>query len=842
MSLLTGYLASAGQPDIFSSGPDGERRVYDEFVAADGRPRPGWQSLLDSPDDLRVARREVARLLQDDAVTYTPAPPGGAGADAGLAAPTPWRLDPMPWVVDAWEWAALEIGLVQRAELLNAILADLYGDRRLLANRLLPPEVVLGHDEYLRAAIGIDQVAASQLLLTATDLGRDAEGDWRVLADRTQAPSGAGYAMQNRRVISRALPALYQRAHLHRLTPFFQSMRTALVDAAPSQVENPRVVVLTPGTHAETAFDQAFVASLLGFPLVEGNDLTVRDGRVYLCGLDREEQVDVILRRVDSAWSDPLELRPDSKLGVSGLLECVRQGTVTVANPLGSGVLENPGLAPFLPAICEALLGEPLRLPSVETFWCGDDSDRSHVVANLDHFVIRPIAAAQGPSLVGANLTQGQQAELITRISARPHAFVGQRRLPLSSAPSAEDDHLVPRPVSLRSFAVRRGTSYATMMGGLGTVDEIESRPGGAETGAAAMAKDVWVVASAGEPAPVSVVLPEGAGMPAGQASAAMVPRVLNDLFWFGRYAERAEDLLRLLLAVRQVAAETDDDRTSGGPLDSLTKAVTHVSSAYPGFLVQGTELLPELRAMILNRRRAGTVAQSVAALTNAAQGVRDQLSEDVWMVLAGVDRALLALTHRPDDRGAQLFDTSERVLSGLLALTGITSENMVRDPGWYLLDSGRGIERSLQVLSLLRFTICRPHAESADQMIIEAALSAAESIVTHRRRYRGRTRQDAVMELLVTDAQNPRSVAYQVTRLAGNLRSLPDASETSRSLRIVGDISTTLAESQRFESVNDLLGDLQDQFRSLAGAIEDQYLEQPPQPQPLWRSLGAIG
>jgi uncharacterized circularly permuted ATP-grasp superfamily protein len=326
-------MAAANQSTAMDRQP-----AFDEFVAADGTVRQGWSSLLDGLDDfadtdLVQAQREVARLLEDDNVTYTPSPasavsiadePNGHGPSTaetpnGLVESRPWRLDPLPLVLDDREWAGLEAGLVQRAELLDAILADLYGARRLLERRHIPTAAIFDHDEYLRPLVGSEVVASQRLFMIAADLGRDSRGEWKVISDRTQAPSGAGYAMQNRRVVSRVMPDIYHHANLHRLTPFFHAMRLALVDAAPGGVEDPRVVVLSPGMHSETAFDQAFVASLLGFPLLEGSDLTVRDGRVWMRVLGKLEEVDVILRRVDSTWMDALELRPDSRLGVAGL-------------------------------------------------------------------------------------------------------------------------------------------------------------------------------------------------------------------------------------------------------------------------------------------------------------------------------------------------------------------------------------------------------------------------------------------------------------------------------------------------------------------------------------------
>ena len=865
MSVLDAYLSTV-------TGREAAEAAFDELAAPDGTPRQAWTSLLEALEagtvDLASARHEVARLLEDDNVTYTPSPastrsvldpaPPTKGPLPRVSEPRPWRLDPLPLVLHDREWSVLEAGVVQRAELLDAVLADLYGARRLLARQHLPAAAVLDHEEYLRAVVGAGTVVEQRLFMTAADLGRDGAGQWKVMSDRTQAPSGAGYAMQNRRVVSRVLPEVYHSAHLHRLTPFFQAMRVALVEAAPPTVEDPRVVVLSPGTHSETAFDQAFVASLLGFPLLEGSDLTVRDGRVWMRVLGKPEQVDVILRRVDSTWMDALELRGGSRLGVTGLLECVRQGTVSVVNTIGSGVLENPALMPFLPDLCERLLGEQLRLPSVDTWWCGDDSSRAHVLANLDTLVVRAISRGQGRSVVGAALSRAQREQLVDQIRAAPHRFVGQEVLPLSSVPTSAvptslgraptPPGLVRRNVVLRAFAVRSGSSYTAMLGGLArTTDESSPRRGPLVTAPDdGVAKDVWVVSSDPvTPARVPVTARRTEELPLtlpSAAAAALVPRVLSDLFWFGRYAERAEDLLRLVLTTRNVSIETDVDLTPGRPLDVLLRAITHVSTTYPGFSApqpaslaqRRAAMMPELRAVLLDRQRPGTVAQSLAALSATAQGVRDQLSEDVWMVLADVDRALHELTRYPHDQGLQLTEAGERVLSGLLALTGIAGENMVRDPGWFMLDSGRGLERAIQVLALLGATLVDAHERDTDRVVLEAALTSAESIVTFRRRYRGRSGVPAVLELLVLDTYNPRSVVYQLHRMQTDLRSIPNTSPNARPLRLLDSVLEGLrpADPVALSEVVDghrgalaaFVAGLHASLRELAGAVRDQY------------------
>ncbi|MCW2524238.1 MAG: hypothetical protein JWO63_2573, partial [Frankiales bacterium] len=359
------------------TGERGADARRDEMLDSSSEIRPFWHgvglALAElGPDGLQERRAAIARLLEDDGVSYRA---------HGSVRKQAWNLDPLPLLIDEPDWSRLEPGLVQRSELLDAILTDLYGQRRLIRDGLLPPELVFAHPGFLRAVDGIRLPGDRQLFLTAADLARDADGAWRVLTDRTQAPSGAGYAMENRSVLSRALPGLYRGTGVHRIAPFFRTMRQSLQRLAPRRDDGqaPRVVLLSPGPDSETAFDQAFLSSLLGLPLTVAADLTVRDGRVWQRSMHRLERVDVILRRVDAGFCDPLELRPDSHLGVPGLLEAARNGAVSIVNPLGAGVLENPGLFAFLERICPVLLGEPLRLDSAQTWWCGEPSSASHV-------------------------------------------------------------------------------------------------------------------------------------------------------------------------------------------------------------------------------------------------------------------------------------------------------------------------------------------------------------------------------------------------------------------------------------------------------------------------------
>jgi uncharacterized circularly permuted ATP-grasp superfamily protein/uncharacterized alpha-E superfamily protein len=773
MSALRDYAAALSQPAL---GDESERGRYDEVVGPDGSLRAAWKGLAEvavgiTAGDLHRVDGDIARFLADDGVTY--ARPGqGQGA---------WRLDPVPLVIDAPSWTPLETGLAQRAELLNALLVDLYGEQRLLADGIIPAAVVFAHAGFTRVVARPAAIDPRPLVLAATDLGRDAAGEWRVLGDRAEAPSGIGYAMENRRVISRVLPELYREAGLHRMEPYFWALRSALIQSAQGDLADPRVVVLSPGTHSETAYDQAFVASALGFPLVQGSDLVVRDGWVNLKvpggggGAGRLERVDVILRRVDAAWSDPLELRGDSQLGVAGLVEAVRRGRVRVVNGLGAGVLENPGLLPYLPAACEALLGEPLRLASVPTWWCGDPDGLGHVLDHLDRLAVRPIDGAAG-ALDGLAVDR-----LRERLLDEPHRYVGQERLPLSQSPTWTPAGPVPRPLTLRTFTLRYGSAYRPLVGGLANVH-------GADGGRPVCAKDVWVLKAApGDPDQgLSGVLP----MTAARSTAVLVPRVLEDMFWFGRYAERVEDLLRLVIAAHALA---DDYRTRPRSTGGESLAVV-IDGLHRLAGRRHDDLDEEFRSLLLDADRTGSVAHGLAALRDSLLGVRDQLSPDTWRAFGATDRAAEALQSSPHSH--QIAESAGRMLTGILSLQGVTA-SMIRDPGWHVMGAGRALERATQVAHLLRATTTVRRGIDVDREVLNAVLAATESAVTHRRRYRGYVRPAGVLDLLLMDADNPRSVRFSLEATRDHLTRLPGSTGSSRPERLVEDL---LADLDRTE------------------------------------------
>ena len=741
----------------------------DELVAGDGSIRSHWARLAASYRDLGMEelvrrRDEIALLLEQDGVTYNVATAGGRPH-------RPWELDPIPLVLSNDEWATLERGVSQRARLLDLVLADLYGPRRLLSGGSLPADVVLEDPAFLRVCDGISLPAERQLVVYAADLTRDSGGDWLAMGNRTQAPSGAGYAIQNRNVISKVFPTIFRNAEAMRLAPFIRTLRATLQAAAPSGVEDPSIVVLTPGPLSETAFEHAFIATQLGYPLVEGSDLVNRGGRIWLRTVSELVPVDVILRRVDAWFCDPLELLPESTLGVPGLVDATRSGTVTVVNPLGSGVLENAALSVFLPELARNLLGEDLALPSVESFWCGHAASKSHVLANLEDMVLRPTSRRQGGSTIDATLlSRAELEELAARIDTDPRAWVGQRRVEPATAPLLSNDGFHPQPTVLRSFAVAAGSDYHVMTGGLARTSQTSSR-GPITNRTGAIAKDTWVLST--EPETLGGFWLTGAPTPAAEPAAPLPSRAAENMFWLGRYSERAEAAVRLLRVVN--GRRTEFEQVSEGPgaeaLEALLEAVTRVTTTFPGFVGDDADQKladpgEELLSLVVDADRPGTVAQAINRMFVAVEVLRDQLSVDTWLVIGSMQGRLERLESISSDRDDAVTTVLNGLLESLLALSGLMAESMVRDHAWQFMEAGRRVERALQTTALVGALLTVDHEPAAESLIAESALTAAESIITYRRRYRSHAQVVTLLDLLLDDPGNPRSLRFQLDRL----------------------------------------------------------------------------
>ncbi|WP_435201595.1 circularly permuted type 2 ATP-grasp protein [Janibacter sp. GS2] len=734
-----------------------------------------------------AARAATRRFVDDEGITYgagvAPDDSDVAGGRAVPTEPRTWELDPIPLTVGPQEWAALEQGVRQRASLLDAILTDLTGEQRLVRDGILPGAAVYGHDGWLPQADGIRVPGPRQLVMPAMDLARDRTGSWRVFADRTQAPSGAGYAMANRRIIARVLPDLHREVDLARLRGFFFQMHKALAAAAPPTDDVPRIVILTPGALSETAYDEALQSTVLGVPVVESEDLVSRDGRIWMRTTSGLSPVDVIMRRIDGDAIDQLDLRGDSRLGLPGIVEAARLGHVSVVNPISSGVLENPALIPYLPQVCRHVLGEDLILPSTTTWWGGDPTHLSHIVNHLSSMVVKPTSRGSATSVFGWELSARERDDLAVRIQAEPWRWTAQDPLTMSTAPVVTAGGLEPRHVVLRTFAVADEDDYAVMPGGLGRV-AVSADSGAISSLIGAMSKDVWVRADhteQGEGEVLTLASPFGGASGGGYAAPA--PRVASDLYWMGRYAERAESAARLL----RVADNLVDDHaarsgtTGHAAMLAILSAVTEVMAIRPGFVgdeaaARREDPLPHLRELTLEPRITGSVADSAHRAVVAAQAVRETLSVDTWLVMSRLERTLRHAA--PDD---DLQELLMETIEGLLALAGIGVESLVRDPAWAFADAGKRLERAQQTIRLVGSVLAVERAPVVEGATTEAALVAAESVITYRRRLTagigGMSPLQAAVDLLLRDRSNPRSVAFQVQRLVEDLELIGDES-----------------------------------------------------------------
>lgn len=793
--------------------------AYHEMLDAEGAVRPHWRRLFEqlqrsSPDQLAHRQALLARQIQENGVTYNVyADPKGADR--------PWELDLLPNLIPAGEWQQIAAGIAQRARLLNAVLADLYGPQRLLADGLLPAELVFGHNHFLWPCQGVQPREGTYLHLYAVDLARTPDGRWWVTADRTQAPSGAGYALENRQIVSRAFPELYRDLQVQYLAGFFRTLQETLARQAPSDGEVPLVVLLTPGRFNESYFEHLYLARQLGYPLVEGGDLTVRDARVYLKTLSGLRRVHAIMRRLDDDFCDPLELRTDSALGVPGLLEAVRQGQVLVANALGSGVLESPGLLGFLPRINQQLFGEELSLPSIATWWCGEAPVLEQALERLPELLIKPAFPSQSFTPVfGRDLSAPQREALARRMRARPYAYVAQELAQLSLAPvwQAGEGCLQPRAIGMRVYAVASAEGYRVLPGGLTRVaadadaEVVSMQRGGAS-------KDTWVLgerAPRGEPWRAQRVLGVADLV---RRDPYLPSRVVENLFWFGRYCERCDNSARLLRIL--LARYIDGDDPQG-----LAGAVA---------LGERLELLPEegelperLLAALLG---ADSLRANLQRLQGAASQVRGKLSRENWQALIELQREALSLEAEEPDLG-ELLEFLNRLVMALAALSGFALDDMTRDQGWRFLIIGRQIER-LQFLSSSLAVFLRGSA-AFDQAGLEWLLELGNSGITYRSRYLAVAQLIPVLDLLLLDEQNPHGVLFQLKLVADALARLNQDFAGPREPALLlllerlaafdlGSLENPLfgADSQR--AVLDGLADLLQQIAEVSGQVSDR-------------------
>src|SRR6202171_1175618 len=749
--------------------------AYDELLADGVTPRPYWAHLMESlqaigPEELGRRWARAERRIRENGITYN------IYGDP-LGASRAWQIDIVPLLIPADEWRFIEAGIMQRAQLLNLLLEDLYGTQDLVAQGRFPAALLYANPAFLRPLVGVQVPPHSYLHMLAVDLARSRDGQWWVLADRTQAPSGSGYALENRTIVTDVLPKIFRSSNVLRLAPFFRAQRGGLTSLA--QCNNPRIVLLTPGPNNETHFEHSYTARYLGFTLVEGADLTVRDRCVYLKTVDRLEQVDVILRRVDDSFCDPLELRGDSLLGVPGLVDAIVAGNVKVANALGSGLIETAAIMPFLPGLSGHLLGEKLKLPSVATWWCGQTYALDWVLEHLDSVVVKPAFPSRGMEPVfGAELPHAEKGKFAEQLRARAHEYVAQEQVALSMAPVWDNGRLNSRSVVLRTYVLNTGSGWTAIPGGLVRVAEAEGSVVSMQRGG--HSKDAWVLWDS----PVdtfSMLRPRNEPVELRRVSRVVPSSVADNAFWLGRYVERAENIARILRAMiprvrRAEDAELDCLIRLHGCLESRHSKLPKAKQKRP----TSVELEQEITSLLTDAKRPDRLACTLTEVSRIGGNIRERLSADM-MFLLGQLRDSIQIGH-----GTPFLEypgTLTDCLELLSAFSGMERENINRGLGWLFMPIGRRLERAIYLTRQLR-EITTPLAEQ-DWSLLECLLEVADSSMTYRTRYYTTLQPLAVLDVLMADETNPRSLDFQLSHLVDLYqklpRHLPDDSQAMR-------------------------------------------------------------
>ena len=754
---------------------------------------PAWASFFDHIGqdglaDLNRRADNLQRQIRDNGVTYN------VYADAG-GLQRPWALDLFPMVLGPQDWQQIEAGVLQRARLLNAMLADLYGERELLKRALLPAALVQGHPGYLRAMQGVRPLGDTWLHIVGFDLAHGPDGRWWVVGQRSQAPSGLGYLLENRIAVSRQFPKAFAGMRVQRLAASYRALMDGIKAMAPEGA-NARIALLTPGPYNETYFEHAYLARYLGLTLVEGNDLTVRDQRVYLKTLGGLEPVHALIKRLDDEWLDPLELRADSTLGVPGLLQALRAGNLLLANAPGSAPLESSALHGFLPAISEHLLGEPLALPSLATWWCGEDAALRSVLPLLRQSVIRPTYPRSGlETAIGQSLSARELDRWTVRMALRPEDHTVQSWLPLSQTPTWADDRILPRSATLRVFALADGAgSWRVLPGGL-----VRLAPRGqlvATMQRGGSSADCWVLTD-GPVDHTTMLHSQSSTLAIAQQKQPVTSRAAENLFWLGRYTERAENTVRLA----QIVLDQLEGEEPGTPalLAWLTEVARENALVLPDTPDAAMSSRVFARCLMANlappasdpqAQASASVGFNLGALKGAASQVRERLSREHWDLITITHAGFVGSAANLVEDGEYATGEAQSMLQEasemLAAITGSQTDRMVRDDGWRLLSIGRHIERLITLSRAL--TLGLQSGSVHEPGGFEAIVALFDSTITFHAQYQQRRDMVALIDLLVLDRDNPRSLAWVVQTLRARLARLgssvaPQDAELARAL-----------------------------------------------------------
>lgn len=744
--------------------------VYDEAVTAAGKPRPQWKALIEQLDgmgqaDLLHRWQQAQTQIERDGVTFNPHD-DGAGS-------RPWMLDAIPMVLAKSEWTDVSTRICQRARVLEALLQDLLGEQRVLKESLIPPELLFAHPAWYPSYQTLSREGQRLLTYCVTDIARASDGKWWATGDRTRSPFGLGYVLENRLITTRMLATVFRKLPIQRLAGFYSALKEQLRKQAPRFRENPRIVLWTKGPQSRGYFEDSYLARYLGYTLAEGDDLAVRDNSVQLLTLGGLLPVEVLLRRVDDDDSDAIELNPKSRVGISGLLDVVRGGRISVANCLGSRLVESPAFLPFLPAVSRMLLGEELQMPTVATWWCGDAQERSYVVENIDELMIRPaFRMSDTEPVIGNRLSSTEKQDLIKLINAKPQQFVGQEIVTRSTTPVLTESGVQPWSVGLRSYSVATEDGFETMPGGLVRVSPDSNSLNFTMT-AGERTQDVWVLAQG--PVEYKSLLEKVSTQLKPRRSGAELPsRVADNLFWLGRYSERAEQTARLL---RTLFIHLESEDKDGPEIAPLLRVLVNQGLIEPDHVIDElSATLPDvvstLAGAVFDANTSMSLQSSVSSAVQTAMRVRDRISTEMWRSVDRLDEHVLDVARKGDQESVDILALLDHTVADLSAFAGLAAEGMTRTLGWRFLDLGRRIERSWLMTSLLKSFFAEHRSDDPDTL--ESLLSVTDSLMTYRNRYLSTFQIPLVLDLLMMDTTNPRSILFQLNCINEHLNAMP--------------------------------------------------------------------
>jgi len=814
------------------------QKVLDECFTVPEGTKENWKRLLTNieslgPVEFKNRQQELLKLLEENGVTYNV-----YGETNGLN--RPWLLDPVPLVISASEWRGVERGMKQRAFVLNELLKDIYGARTLLKKGIIPPELIYAHPGFLRACDTIKLPGEHQLTLYSADLSRGPDGKVWVIKDRAQSPSGMGYALENRSALSRVIPELFQQHHVARLGEFFNSLMQALIQIAPQGKEHPRIVLLTPGPRNETYFEHAFLASYLGITLVQGEDLIMRDSFVWIKTVEGLEKVDVILRRVDDTFCDPLELREDSHLGIPGLLQAVRKGNLSIANSLGSSILENTGLMAFMHGVFNYFLNEDPIIPMIATWWCGQKKEMNYVIHNIDTLVIKSIdRASQFKTVMGSRLSKAQKEDLIRRIKFEPFRYIGQEEVQFSTAPVFTKEKLEPRYTVLRSYLVAGKGGYEMMRGGLTRCSPekgsflVSNQDGG-------ISKDTWVESVTKQT--TSAHLHLAADM---KRKAVLPSRAAENLFWVGRYTQRVIRTSRFIRIVLRHLTQKGYLNTGNDSetLKVLLQTTTYVTDTYPGFVEDAAEEmknpLPEIHQLICNIDRPGSILFNLNNLLKAMYAARDRWTVDAWRIIDEIENVKRRIAAVEPDGIRHVFSLLDLLTGGLLSFSEMTRQSMYRSDGRTMYRMGQLIEEIQMELAQYRSILSNRYDESTEFQLLEALLLSNQNLSTYRSVYRTYLDVSPTLDLLFLNSQNPTSILSQLEGLLKYARMLAQKdggtndNEISRlvfecysavRLMDINTLTTTTGNTNYRKTLDDFCDKLQQQIAVISTRLNAIY------------------